>query len=189
MPPSLLPYESIISQSARHCQWLASRSGLMTLSPAKCCSLSCQRFHFATFGESFLAECEHVLGLRVRAARFNRRRRALQQSRRHVPAVSVVGHEAYRLLVIPHEYPGDPRSVLGLDAHALATLELEHRRMRAQLGEHLQTSDDAVVEVDEPGFGQSVEINLHGRCSRGSATECSCARNARTAATTCDWAA
>src|SRR5437588_3690044 len=63
MPPSLLPYESIISQSARHCQWLASRNGLMTLSPAKCCSLSCQRFHFATFGESFLAECEHVLGL------------------------------------------------------------------------------------------------------------------------------
>jgi len=76
----------------------------------------------------------------------------------HDPAASPSSIPAY-------EHPGDPTTVLGVEAYALTKLELQHRGMRAELGEHPQTSDDPVVEVDELGFRQSVE-RTHGRAAR-----------------------
>ena len=48
-----------------------------------------------------------------------------------------------------------------LEGDRLTDAELEHGCVRAHLLEELQPRDDAVVEIDELGFGQRVDVDCH----------------------------
>ncbi|MCK7490964.1 MAG: hypothetical protein MZW92_03570 [Comamonadaceae bacterium] len=54
------------------------------------------------------------------------------------------------------------RATLGLKGHLFADAEVEHVRMSAHLMQELQPRDDAVVQIDEFGFSQLVDVDRHG---------------------------
>jgi hypothetical protein len=56
----------------------------------------------------------------------------------------------------------NPALSRGLEGDPISDLELHHLHMGPHLLEKAQARDDAVIEVNEFGLGQLVNINLHG---------------------------
>jgi len=85
----------------------------------------------------------------------------LEQLRGDVPALSVVGDDADGLPVVAGHHAGHRRAACRVKPHALADPELEHGDVRLELPEEPEPRDDSVVEVDQLGLGQSVDVYRH----------------------------
>lgn len=55
----------------------------------------------------------------------------------------------------------------GLECHMLAQTEFEHGRVSPYLLKKPQASNDAVVQIDQLGFGQFVDVDCHGVATFG----------------------
>lgn len=60
----------------------------------------------------------------------------------------------------------------GLEGHTLAQTEFEHGRVSPHLLKKPQTRNDAVVQIDQLGFGQFVDVDGHGVGPLGAGTVC-----------------
>jgi hypothetical protein len=85
-----------------------------------------------------------------------------QKLGRHVPVLAIVGDDGDRLAIVPSDHSGHERASVRFKRHAIADSELEHARVSAHLIQEPQSLDNPIVEVDELGFGQSVDVNVHG---------------------------
>src|SRR5208337_1877145 len=94
-------------------------------------------------------------------ARRLRRYDPAEEVRRDVPLPTVVGDDRHRLLVVARQQAFDPSLPRRPEGDPVTDPEFQHFRMRPHLVEEAEARDDAVVEVDELGLGQPVEINLH----------------------------
>ena len=85
----------------------------------------------------------------------------MQKVWRYVPLTSVVGDDRYCLFVIARQHTLDPGPSLRLEGDTVTDLELKHLDVRPRLIEKAQALDNPMVEVDEFGFGQFVDVDLH----------------------------
>src|SRR5271165_4248249 len=108
---------------------------------------------------SALAEQDHVGSA---GARRLRRYDPAEEVRRDVPLPTVVGDDRHRLLVVARQQAFDLSLPRRPEGDPVTDPEFEHFRMRPHLVEEAEARDDAVVEVDELGVSQPVDINLHG---------------------------
>ena len=90
-----------------------------------------------------------------------RRGHLAQKLRRYVPVLSVVGDDRNRLSVVSREHANDQGAPSRLKTNAIANSKLQHLGVRAHVVEKAKTLDDSIIQFDEFGFGQSVDINLH----------------------------
>jgi hypothetical protein len=105
------------------------------------------------YGDLNLANSKAVEALygRIAAA-------ALQQLRRHILAVSIVCDDADGLLVVARDHTGYRRPAIRMERNPLADTKLEHRRVRIHLRQEAQSRHNAVIEIDQFGFRQCIEI-------------------------------
>ena len=92
----------------------------------------------------------------------------------------VVGDDRDALFVVAHERADDRSPVVGIERDAVAEGELQHGGVRSYLLQKTQPLDDPSVEVNEFGFGQSVDIDGHG--SQGSGRQRQGRRSSRSLA-------
>src|SRR5208337_4209858 len=88
---------------------------------------------------------------------------SLQKLRRHIPALAIVGDDADRFLVVARDHSSDRGPPVGMKGDPFADTKLEHGRMRSELSQELEAGDNAVIEVDQLGLGQQVDVDRHCR--------------------------
>jgi len=112
----------------------------------------------AEWGSSALGQGKYVS---LRSMCSSGRESLAQKLGRHVPVLAVVGDNGDRLAIVPSDHSGRGWASIGFKCHAIADPELEHARVSAHLAQESQSFDDPIVEVDELGFGQSVDVKVH----------------------------
>ncbi len=90
---------------------------------------------------------------------------SFEQLRSYVPALTRVGHDAHRLLVVARDHAPHRRAPLGMKPHALVDAKFQHARVGIELQQQPQPRDDSMVEVDELGLTQLFDIDRHGKSS------------------------
>ncbi len=75
--------------------------------------------------------------------------------------MTIIGDNRDRLAVVPSDHAGNRRPTFWFKRDAIADFKLEHLRVCAHLMQEPQAFDDSVVEVDELGFGQFIDVNFH----------------------------
>lgn len=109
---------------------------------------------------SFLAHGHDVRIAFLRSAGFDN---PVQEVWRNVPTLSGRRDDGNRLFVVARENANDHHATLGLKRDAVPDFEVQHPLVRSRLMQESQALDDAVVEVDEFGFGEAVDVNSHCR--------------------------
>src|SRR3712207_5042115 len=107
---------------------------------------------------SAIGEREHAGSSRVGALG---RLDPTEDSGRNVPLLPRVGVHRHGLLVVARQHALKPTLAGRLAGDTVPNLELQHLHMSAHLVEKTQARDDAVVEIDEFGLGQLVNIDRH----------------------------
>ena len=77
------------------------------------------------------------------------------------PLPPFVGDDRHCLFVVARQHAFDPTLSRGLEGDPIADLELQHLRMCPHLVEKAQPRDNAMVEIDEFGLGQLVDVDLY----------------------------
>jgi hypothetical protein len=103
-------------------------------------------FNRVTFGRS-------VAALRGKPALRN-------QARRNIPLATVVSNDRHGLSVVACEHTFDHVAPTGLKTDAIADPEFEHAGVRTHLLEEAKAFDNPMVQVDEFGFAQPVDVDL-----------------------------
>lgn len=66
-----------------------------------------------------------------------------------------------RLLVVSREHTVDNVATLRMKAHSLPNRKLEHCGVCAHLLQETEPLNDSVVQVDQLGFREFVDVDLH----------------------------
>ena len=85
--------------------------------------------------------------------------------RRTGPALAVVGNDAHRLAVVFSDDAEQHRMTLRMKRNPFPDAKVEHLRVRPHLAEKFKSRNDAMIEVDQLSFGESVNVDLHGKLS------------------------
>ena len=84
-----------------------------------------------------------------------------EDSGRDVPLLPSVGDHRHSLLVVARQHALKTTLAGRLEGDTVSNPEFHHLYMSAHLVEKTQALDDAVVEIDEFGLGQLVNIDRH----------------------------
>src|SRR3954466_12198772 len=122
--------------------------------------LSAHRLAVRSGRTSALAQQDHVRPGAALALALERHGLA-EEGGGDVPLPSLVGDDRHGLLVVARQHALDRPLSRRLEADPIADLELQHLHMGSHLVEKAQARNDAVVEVDELGLAQLVDINPH----------------------------
>lgn len=85
-----------------------------------------------------------------------------QEDRRDVPLLAGLGDQGDGLAAVLGDDAEEHRVTFGLEGHLLADAEVEHAGVQLHLVQELQPRDDAVVQLDEFGFREGVDVDGHG---------------------------
>jgi hypothetical protein len=91
---------------------------------------------------------------------------ATQVPGRDIPALTRIGQHGDGLLVVPGEHTDRAWLSARLEFNPLADPELQHFRVRSHLLQKAKAFEDPMVQVDELGFGQLVDIDCHADSRR-----------------------
>ena len=83
-----------------------------------------------------------------------------QQARRNIPLATVVGDDRHGFSVVAREHAFDHVAPTGLKTDAIADPEFEHAGVRTHLLEEAKAFDNSMVQVDEFGLAQPVDVDL-----------------------------
>ena len=84
-----------------------------------------------------------------------------QEAGRYVPLTSVGGDDRYGSLVIACQHTLDRIASLRLKGDTVTNLELKHLDVGSRLIEEAKPLDNPMVEVDEFGLGQLIDVDPH----------------------------
>src|SRR3954452_21997018 len=84
-----------------------------------------------------------------------------QERRRDGPAMAVIGDYGNRLAIVARQHALNRAAPVRLEGNPLANPELEHIRVGADVLQQTKALDDPMVEVDQFGFHQPVNIDHH----------------------------
>src|SRR3954452_4221261 len=84
-----------------------------------------------------------------------------QESRRDGPAMAVIGDYGNRLTIVARQHALNRAAPVRLEGDPLANPELEHVRVGADVLQQTKALDDSMVEVDQFGFRQPVNVDHH----------------------------
>ena len=76
----------------------------------------------------------------------------------------ILGYHGNRLAVVLRDDAKQDRMPIRLKRDLFTKAELQHRRVRAHLMQKPEPRDDPVVQVNQCGLGQSVDVDWHGVC-------------------------
>jgi hypothetical protein len=97
----------------------------------------------------------------VRRSLIDNHRCSTQKAGGYVPTLTSVSDDRNRLLVVSRQHPDHDRAPLRLKLDAVADPELKHFGMRPHLMKEPQAFNDPIVQVDQFGFGEPVDVDLH----------------------------
>jgi hypothetical protein len=83
----------------------------------------------------------------------------------YIPALTVVRDDADRLFVVARDHTCHRWTPVRMKRHALADAELQHARVGVHLSQKPQPGHDTVIEVNECGLAQLIDIDRHGENS------------------------
>jgi hypothetical protein len=82
--------------------------------------------------------------------------------------MAVIGNHGNGLLVIASQNPQHRISILTFECNAIAYVKLQHGVVRTQLMNQPEALHDAVIQIDEFGFGQLIYVDaIHIHLSGG----------------------
>jgi hypothetical protein len=79
----------------------------------------------------------------------------------HVPALTIIGDDAHRLLVVERDHSRHRWPPVGMECDPFSNSELEHDLVRVNLSQEPQPRHDSVIEIDQFGFHHHVYIDRH----------------------------
>src|SRR3954451_22624343 len=120
--------------------------------------LSAHRLAVRSCRTSALAQQDHVgAGAVLTLGRYG----LAEEGGGDIPLPPIIGDDRHGLLVVACQHTLDRPMPRGLEADPIPNLELQHLHMGSHLLEKAQARNDAVVEVDELGLAQPVNVDLH----------------------------
>ena len=88
---------------------------------------------------------------------------ASQKYWRYPPLLTILCNHRNRLAVVFGDDAVHQRLAIWLKRNLLANAEIKHMGVGPHLAEKLQASDDSVIQIDQLGFIQFVDVNFHNR--------------------------
>ena len=88
---------------------------------------------------------------------------ASQKYWRYPPLLTILCNHRNRFAVVFGDDAVHQRLAIWLKRNLLANAEIKHMGVGPHLAEKLQASDDSVIQIDQLGFIQFVDVNFHNR--------------------------
>jgi hypothetical protein len=102
----------------------------------------------------------HIIAAGLRCGSFESG--TFEQLLRHIPTLVIFSEKAHGLFIVARDHAGHRWSAARMKHDMLADPKLEHARVRVELTQEAQARHNAMVEVDQLGLAQLVDINRHG---------------------------